>query len=284
MPATERYQIDIFAIIILIVSVLIIIFLIISIIYFMNLMNLKPPTKNESTFLFWTAIILAIIFFGIAIYSLVRIFTHKSVIYDDTINIPNSPKTQNIVITQPQKQYRTIKPHSTISIGAPQVNTIRSSSPSTVSTSSRVVNVPASSSRVVTVPDPSSQIVNVPVSTSRVVNVPTSSSQIVNVPSSSQIVAAPASSSRIVTVPVSESVITDTNSQPVTTSRIISVPINVEQPVMVTESPKIYQQPGPVKVPNVPKKNSSISDLPINPRQQSALNEELLSLGSFQSD
>ena len=83
MPATERYQVDIFAIIVLISAVLIIVFLIIAAIYYFNLMSLKPPSKGESTFLFWTTIVLAIIFMGIAIYALIRIFTHKSVVYEE---------------------------------------------------------------------------------------------------------------------------------------------------------------------------------------------------------
>ena len=83
MPATERYQADVFAIIVLIAAVLIVVFLIISAIYFFNLMSLKPPSKAESTFLFWTSIVLALIFIGLAIFALIHIFTHKSVVYEE---------------------------------------------------------------------------------------------------------------------------------------------------------------------------------------------------------
>lgn len=83
MPATERYQVDWFAIIVLIATILIIVFLIIVAIYFYNLMNLKPPSRGESTFLFWTTVILAIIFLIIAIFALVHIFTYKSIVYEE---------------------------------------------------------------------------------------------------------------------------------------------------------------------------------------------------------
>jgi heme exporter protein D len=85
MPATERYQVDFFAIIVLIAAVLIIVFLIIASIYFFNLMDLKPPTRGESTFLFWTAIVLTIIFLVIAIIALIRIFTHKAIVYEEEL-------------------------------------------------------------------------------------------------------------------------------------------------------------------------------------------------------
>ncbi|CAH6420783.1 Hypothetical protein HVR_LOCUS1290 [uncultured virus] len=83
MPATERYQVDIFGIVVLIATVLVLVFLIIAAIYFFNLMNLKPPSRGESTFLFWTTVVLAIIFGIIVIYALIHIFTHKSVVYEE---------------------------------------------------------------------------------------------------------------------------------------------------------------------------------------------------------
>jgi len=95
MPATERYQADVFAIIVLIASVLIVVFLIIAAIYFFNLMNLKPPSKGESTFLFWTTIVLALIFIAICIYALIHIFTHKSVVYEEPKQVTVS-KTQTV--------------------------------------------------------------------------------------------------------------------------------------------------------------------------------------------
>lgn len=109
MPATERYQIDFFAIIVLIAAVLILVFLVISAIYFYNLMNLKPPSKGESTFLFWTAIILAVIFLALAIYALIHIFTHKAIVYEEPpvvappIVTP-APTPVPIVVPQPTVQ------------------------------------------------------------------------------------------------------------------------------------------------------------------------------------
>ena len=84
MPTTERYQVDVFGIIVLIAAVLIVVFLIIAAIYFFNLMNLKPPSKGEATFLFWTTIIMTLIFVAIAIYALIHIFTNKTPIYEET--------------------------------------------------------------------------------------------------------------------------------------------------------------------------------------------------------
>lgn len=88
MPATERYQVDFFAILVLIASVLILVFLIIAAIYFYNLINFKPPTSGESTFLLWTSIILGIIFLALSIYALIRIFTHTSTVYEEGGHYP----------------------------------------------------------------------------------------------------------------------------------------------------------------------------------------------------
>ena len=93
MPATERYQVDFFAILVLIVAVLIIVFLIITAIYFYHLMNLRPPTRGESTFLFWTSIILSVIFLGLAIYALVHIFTHTATVYEEPPVVRNTTVT-----------------------------------------------------------------------------------------------------------------------------------------------------------------------------------------------
>lgn len=93
MPATERYQVDIFGIIILIAAVLILVFLVIVAIYFYDLMNLKPPTRGESTFLFWTSIVMAIIFAAIIIYAMIHIFTHKSIVYEE----PNRSITRTVI-------------------------------------------------------------------------------------------------------------------------------------------------------------------------------------------
>jgi len=103
MPATERYQVDIFAIIVLISAVLIIVFLIIAAIYYFNLMSLKPPSKGESTFLFWTTIVLAIIFMGIAVYALIRIFTHKSVVYEEPKESVAAKTPTPKMVTPPQE-------------------------------------------------------------------------------------------------------------------------------------------------------------------------------------
>jgi hypothetical protein len=69
---------DIFAIVVLIAAILIITYLVISAIYFNNLINLQTPSRGESSFLFWTSLILAIFFVGIGIYAIIRIFTYKA--------------------------------------------------------------------------------------------------------------------------------------------------------------------------------------------------------------
>lgn len=94
MPVTEQYQVDLFAIIVLIAAVLILVFLIIAAVYFMNLMNLKPPTTGESTFLFWTSLILIFIFVGIIIYAMIRIFTYKSIVYEEPQQLQQQPQPQ----------------------------------------------------------------------------------------------------------------------------------------------------------------------------------------------
>lgn len=112
MPATERYQADVFAIIVLIAAVLIVVFLIISAIYFFNLMSLKPPSKAESTFLFWTSIVLALIFIGLAIFALIHIFTHKSVVYEE-------PKTTVSTTTKVVPVVAPVAPTVTAPVTAP---------------------------------------------------------------------------------------------------------------------------------------------------------------------
>lgn len=83
MPLVERYQIDYFAVFVLVVTVLILIFLIIVAIYFMNQMRLSSPNQHESTLLFWAAIILGILFIGILIFALIRLFTHRVAVYEE---------------------------------------------------------------------------------------------------------------------------------------------------------------------------------------------------------
>lgn len=85
MATTERYQIDYFAIVVLIVTVLVMVFLIIASVYFYNLINLKPPTPGEASFLFWTSIVLAVMFLFLFFYALWRIFTHTVTVYEATV-------------------------------------------------------------------------------------------------------------------------------------------------------------------------------------------------------
>jgi len=79
---------DLFAILVLIICVIVIVFLIIAGIYFYDLMNLKSPSTGEATFLFWTSLALGIIFFGLSIYAMIRIFTYTSYPVKDAKSLP----------------------------------------------------------------------------------------------------------------------------------------------------------------------------------------------------
>jgi hypothetical protein len=96
MPVTQKYQVDIFAIIVLIVSVFIFVFLIISSVYFMNISNFNYPSQSEALFLFWTTIILCVIIFGIIIFAFYKIYSHKSIVFD---------AEKHIVVKQNNKSY-----------------------------------------------------------------------------------------------------------------------------------------------------------------------------------
>jgi len=82
MPVSQRYQLDYFAVFTLLTTVLTITFLIVTCFYFGDLANLHIPSTGTSTFLLWTAIILTIIVFGIFIYAMWRLFTHKITIWE----------------------------------------------------------------------------------------------------------------------------------------------------------------------------------------------------------
>jgi hypothetical protein len=95
MPVTKKNQIDVFAIIVLIVSILILVFLIISAVYFINISNFIYPSQSEAVFLFWTTIILCLIVFGIIIYAFYKIYTYKSIVFDAEKHVVVSPPKYN---------------------------------------------------------------------------------------------------------------------------------------------------------------------------------------------
>lgn len=98
----ESYQVDVFAIIALIGIILIIVFLVIAAVYFYNLMNLRPPTQAESTFLFWTSVVLIVIFVALGIYALIRIFAYRAVVYkSDTIRVRQVAPVVQVPVSQP---------------------------------------------------------------------------------------------------------------------------------------------------------------------------------------
>jgi heme/copper-type cytochrome/quinol oxidase subunit 2 len=103
MPILEENVVDPFSVTVLIASVLVMVFLIISTIYFSNLMKLKPPSKSESTFLFWTSLLLAILITVIAVLAIIHIFTHKHIthIVENKIVTPQAPIRKNVVSKSP---------------------------------------------------------------------------------------------------------------------------------------------------------------------------------------
>ena len=82
MPVTKKNQINVFAIIVLIVSILIFVFLIITAVYYSNIGNFIYPSQSESVFLLWTTIILCVILLGIIIYAFYEIYTYKSIVFN----------------------------------------------------------------------------------------------------------------------------------------------------------------------------------------------------------
>lgn len=136
MPATERYQVNVFAIITLIALVLVVVFLIICAIYFSGLMNLRPPSRGESTFLFWTAVIMAVALTALAIWAIIEILTHKSVVYE-------TPKPT--VVYQPP-----IMAQPTVATAVPTQTTTVNLPASALSTSFSDIPVPTAQQQAIT--------------------------------------------------------------------------------------------------------------------------------------
>jgi len=117
MASSKKHQMNILAIIVLIVSVLVMVFLSINAVYFYGLMNGTQPTGGESIFSFATSIVLTLIFLGIAIYCLVKIFKHKAVIYPDEPVKPEIPK--------PEIQTPVVKPIQQIKEPLPDIPAVK---------------------------------------------------------------------------------------------------------------------------------------------------------------
>lgn len=95
MAATEGHQSHVFGIVTLIISVILLVFLILVAINFGQIQNgIVSINQSNATFLFWTAIVLAVIVGILIIISLFHIFKHKSVVYDTTPTV----KTKGRVI------------------------------------------------------------------------------------------------------------------------------------------------------------------------------------------
>lgn len=143
MAVTERYQVNVFAIITLIALVLVIVFLIIAAIYFSGLMNLRPPTRGESTFLFWTSIILAVALTALAIWAIVEILTHKAIICE-------TPKPPPTIITSTMAPVTTIAPAAVFPAQTATVNIPAAAPVTTLSTSFSDIPVPTQQQQLLT--------------------------------------------------------------------------------------------------------------------------------------
>lgn len=83
MEINRTYGINWFAVVIFITMILIFIFLILIGMYFFNLIELRPPNRSESIFLFWLTVIIGVIVLVITIISLIKIFTHQEPFYEE---------------------------------------------------------------------------------------------------------------------------------------------------------------------------------------------------------
>ena len=85
MPVIERYQIDYFAILVLIVAILTLIYVVVTAIYFWNLMNSRTVSTTHATALFWSAVVIGILYVIIGIWAIIRIFTNTVPVYVDPV-------------------------------------------------------------------------------------------------------------------------------------------------------------------------------------------------------
>lgn len=104
MEINRTYGINWFAVVIFITMILIFIFLILIGMYFFNLIELRPPNRSESIFLFWLTVIIGVIVLVITIISLIKIFTHQEPFYEEkAFEDYNKPISYNIRSTKESK-------------------------------------------------------------------------------------------------------------------------------------------------------------------------------------
>lgn len=157
MDMPKPPQADVFAIIVLIACVLIVVFLIVSLFAFYNSMNFRYPSQGQSMFLFWTSLIMAIVFIGLGIYSLYRIFTYKAPVIKEEI-VTTTSTTVKPVAVSPQP-ITTIQQPAIITTPQPVIT----QQPAMITTPQPVVavsNVPTSS---LTVADFSKTLSDIPI-------------------------------------------------------------------------------------------------------------------------
>jgi len=77
-------QLNVFALITLIVVIMIIIFLVMAVVYFYRIWHLQPPSIGESIALFWTGLVFVVMYVILAIYCLWHLFYHTEKVAGDT--------------------------------------------------------------------------------------------------------------------------------------------------------------------------------------------------------
>ena len=101
MPIINRYQIDIFTIVVLILILVLLIFMVLAIVYFSRTMNFQFPTHSESLFMFWMAIILTIVLLGVFIYAMFRIFTYSVPVYVEQTTVMEPRIVETVRVVEP---------------------------------------------------------------------------------------------------------------------------------------------------------------------------------------
>lgn len=83
-------QLNIFALITLIVVIMVIIFLVLTVVYFYRVWHLQPPSIGEATALFWTGIVFIIMYVILAIYCLWHLFSYTEKVVGEPVSSSSS--------------------------------------------------------------------------------------------------------------------------------------------------------------------------------------------------
>lgn len=69
-------QLNVFALVTLVVVIMVLIFLILTVVYFYRIWRLQPPSIGEAIALFWTGIVFIVLYIALGIYCLWHLFSH----------------------------------------------------------------------------------------------------------------------------------------------------------------------------------------------------------------